>query len=160
MESSTTHFDLEIQTLGCCSSTHGTNGQKVRSSNQTSIVVMLVSKRWLPQSSVSLCPVELRRHLVSPKSFNTARSGASTREMRIRNQTPSVNGMRGISERATALYRTPTGRKMFRYTLVSVISTAVYLAVLILVFGFLHLWSEVPEMSYSQVRWPQFLRTF
>ena len=38
---------------------------------------------------------------------------------------------------------------MFRYTLVSVISTAVYLAVLILVFGFLHLWSEVPSVLFA-----------
>ena len=39
---------------------------------------------------------------------------------------------------------------MFRYTMVSVISTAVSLSVLFLVFGVLQLWSEVPSTDLRQ----------
>lgn len=46
-------------------------------------------------------------------------------------------------------YETPTGRKMFRFTLVSIISTAVSLSVLFLVFGVLHLWSQVPSAIFA-----------
>lgn len=43
------------------------------------------------------------------------------------------------------LYNTPHGKKLFRYTMVSVVSTAVSLGVLGIVFGILRLWSEVPD---------------
>jgi len=61
----------------------------------------------------------------------------------------SVGRMRELIERAVAIYQTPTGKRMFRYTLVSVISTAVSLGVLALVFGVLHLWSEVPSAIFA-----------
>jgi putative flippase GtrA len=49
------------------------------------------------------------------------------------------------------LYHTPTGRKMFRYTMVSVISTAVSASVLAIVYGGLRLWSEVPSTVFANV---------
>ena len=42
-------------------------------------------------------------------------------------------------------YNTPNGKKMFRYTMVSVISTVFGFTLLGIVFGVLHLWSEVPS---------------
>jgi len=61
----------------------------------------------------------------------------------------SVERMRELIDRAVAAYQTPTGRKMFRYTMVSVVSTAVSLGILALVFGVLHLWSEVPSAIFA-----------
>jgi putative flippase GtrA len=49
------------------------------------------------------------------------------------------------------LYHTPTGRKMFRYTMVSVISTAVSFGVLFIVYGVIRLWSEVPSTVFANV---------
>lgn len=43
------------------------------------------------------------------------------------------------------LYHTPQGKKLFRYTMTSVISTVVSAGVLLFLFGVLHLWSEVPD---------------
>jgi putative flippase GtrA len=57
--------------------------------------------------------------------------------------------MRDLLERALAAYQTPTGKRMFRYTMVSVASTAVSLGVLAVVFGLLHLWSEVPSAIFA-----------
>ena len=44
---------------------------------------------------------------------------------------------------------THEGRKIFRYTMVSVISTAVSLVVIAIVYGALHLWSEVPSTIFG-----------
>jgi putative flippase GtrA len=46
---------------------------------------------------------------------------------------------------------TREGRKLFRYTMTSVISTGVSLVVLGLVFGVLRLWSEVPDTVFANV---------
>lgn len=51
--------------------------------------------------------------------------------------------------RLVRLYETPAGKKMFRYTMVSVVSTAVSLGVLGIVFGVAHLWSEVPSAIFA-----------
>jgi putative flippase GtrA len=48
-------------------------------------------------------------------------------------------------------YHTPAGRKMFRYTMVSVISTIVSFIVLTLVYGVLRLWSEVPDVLVANI---------
>ncbi len=52
-------------------------------------------------------------------------------------------------ERLIGIYQTPSGKKMIRYTMVSVVSTAVSLGVLGLVFGVVHLWSEVPSAIFA-----------
>lgn len=46
---------------------------------------------------------------------------------------------------------TREGRKIFRYTMTSVITTVFSLAVLAIVFGVLRLWSEVPSTIFSNV---------
>jgi putative flippase GtrA len=43
------------------------------------------------------------------------------------------------------LYDTPSGKRMFRYATVSVISTVVSFSILGLLFGVFRLWSEVPD---------------
>ena len=57
--------------------------------------------------------------------------------------------MRDLLERALRAYKTPTGKKMVRFTMVSVISTTVSLGVLLIVFGVLHLWSQVPSALFA-----------
>lgn len=52
-------------------------------------------------------------------------------------------------ERLIGIYQTPSGRKMVRYTMVSVVSTAVSLGLLGIVFGVVHLWSEVPSAIFA-----------
>jgi putative flippase GtrA len=47
--------------------------------------------------------------------------------------------------RLVRFYETPHGRKLFRYSMVSVVSTAVSFAVLGITYGALRLWSEVPD---------------
>ena len=54
-------------------------------------------------------------------------------------------------KRLWRLYHTPTGKKMFRYTMVSVISTAVSFSVLGIVFGVFRLWSEVPSTVFANL---------
>lgn len=49
------------------------------------------------------------------------------------------------------LYHTPTGKKMIRYSAVSVISAAVSFSVLGIVYGALRLWSEVPSALFANV---------
>jgi putative flippase GtrA len=49
------------------------------------------------------------------------------------------------------LYQTPHGKKLFRYTMVSVISTVISLALLLLVYGVLRLWSEVPSTVFANL---------
>jgi putative flippase GtrA len=46
---------------------------------------------------------------------------------------------------------TPQGKKIFRYTMTSVISTAVSLIVLAIVFGVFGLWTEVPSTVFANV---------
>ncbi|MGD0378353.1 MAG: GtrA family protein [Acidimicrobiales bacterium] len=54
-------------------------------------------------------------------------------------------------KRLWRLYHTPTGKKMFRYATVSVISTAVSFTVLGLVFGVFRLWTEVPSTVFANL---------
>jgi putative flippase GtrA len=57
-----------------------------------------------------------------------------------------------VSRRLRALYdwlHTHEGRKLFRYTMVSVISTAVSLFVIALVYGAFHVWTEVPSTVFG-----------
>lgn len=53
--------------------------------------------------------------------------------------------------RAQRVYQNPSGKKIIRYTMVSVVSTAVSLGTLGIVFGVLHLWSEVPSAVFANV---------
>jgi putative flippase GtrA len=53
--------------------------------------------------------------------------------------------MRDAVERLWRYINTPNGKKMFRYTMVSVISTAVSTVVLLLVYGVFRWWTEVPS---------------
>ena len=48
-------------------------------------------------------------------------------------------------------YNTPAGKKMFRYTMVSVISTGVSTLVLLIVYGVLRVWSEVPSALFGNI---------
>ena len=48
-----------------------------------------------------------------------------------------------------AWLHTHNGRKIFRYTMVSVISTAVSTIVIVLVYGVWHLWAEVPSTIFG-----------
>ena len=57
--------------------------------------------------------------------------------------------MRDALLRLWRLYHTPQGQKLFRYTMTSVISTLVSSFVLLLVFGVLHLWSQVPSTIFG-----------
>jgi putative flippase GtrA len=59
-----------------------------------------------------------------------------------------------VVARFQALYdwlHTHEGRKIFRYTMVSVISSAVSLFVIFIVYGVLRLWSEVPSTVFGNV---------
>lgn len=51
--------------------------------------------------------------------------------------------------RLWAWFHTPEGRKLFRYTMTSVISTIVSFVVLGLVYGVFRLWSEVPSTLFA-----------
>jgi putative flippase GtrA len=46
---------------------------------------------------------------------------------------------------------THEGRKIFRYSMVSVVSTAVSLIVIAIVYGVFHLWSEVPSTVFGNI---------
>ena len=46
---------------------------------------------------------------------------------------------------------THEGRKILRYSMVSVISTAVSLVVIAIVYGVFHLWSEVPSTVFGNI---------
>ena len=52
-------------------------------------------------------------------------------------------------DRLWAWLHTHEGRKIFRYSMVSVISTAVSFVVLFIVYGVLRLWSEVPSTVFA-----------
>jgi putative flippase GtrA len=49
------------------------------------------------------------------------------------------------------LYHTPTGKKLVRYAMVSVISTILSFSVLLLVYGVLRLWTEVPSTVFANM---------
>jgi putative flippase GtrA len=62
--------------------------------------------------------------------------------------------MNGLRERLLHLWRkrhTPEAVQLFRYTMVSVISTIVSFGVLALVFGVLHLWGEILSTAVANV---------
>jgi putative flippase GtrA len=59
--------------------------------------------------------------------------------------------MLALLVRVWRIYHTPTGKKMFRYTMVSVISTAVSFTVLFLVYGVFRIWTEVPSTIFANV---------
>jgi putative flippase GtrA len=52
-------------------------------------------------------------------------------------------------EQLLVLHRSPSGQRMFRYTLVSVICLPISFAVLFLVYGVLRLWTEVPAVLFA-----------
>lgn len=54
-----------------------------------------------------------------------------------------------LFERLWAWLHTKEGRKLFRYSMVSVISTAVSFFVLAIVYGVLRLWTEVPSAIFA-----------
>lgn len=83
---------------------------------------------------------------MSPHRSALARYGKKERGVELRPmRVTSASGF----ERLVAFYQTPSGKKMIRYMLVSVVSTAVSLGVLGLVFGVVHLWSEVPSAVFA-----------
>lgn len=49
------------------------------------------------------------------------------------------------------LYHTPQGKRLFRYTMVSVISTVISFAVLGILFYALRLWSEIPDNVVASI---------
>jgi putative flippase GtrA len=59
-----------------------------------------------------------------------------------------------VLDRLHALYawlHTHEGRKILRYSMVSVVSTSVSLFVILIVYGVLHLWSEIPSTVFGNV---------
>ncbi len=62
--------------------------------------------------------------------------------------------MNGISLRVVHLWEkrdTPEAKQLFRYTMVSVVSTVVSFGVLALVFGVLHLWGQIGSTVFANV---------
>lgn len=59
--------------------------------------------------------------------------------------------MSDLLSRLWAWLHTREGRKIFRYTMTSVITTVFSLLVLGLVFGVFHVWSEVPSTVFANV---------
>jgi len=67
---------------------------------------------------------------------------------------PSTTERPTLTQRVEHLWQkrhTPEAKKLFRYSMVSVISTGVSVAVLALVFGVLHLWGEVGSTVFANV---------
>jgi len=56
-----------------------------------------------------------------------------------------------LLERFVAWLNTHEGRKLFRYSMVSVISTGVSFSVLFIVYGVARLWTEVPSTVFANV---------
>jgi putative flippase GtrA len=56
-----------------------------------------------------------------------------------------------LLERLMLWLHTKEGRKIFRYSMVSVISTAVSFTVLFIVYGVARLWTEVPSTVFANV---------
>ncbi len=59
--------------------------------------------------------------------------------------------MRDAALRLWRFIQTPRGRKLFRYTMSSVISTVVSFGVLTLVYGVFRWWTEVPSTLFANV---------
>lgn len=62
--------------------------------------------------------------------------------------------MTGLPMKALHLWQkrdSPEARQLFRYTMVSVVSTAVSFGVLAIVFGVLHLWNEIGSTVFANV---------
>jgi putative flippase GtrA len=57
--------------------------------------------------------------------------------------------MSSLIVRFWRLRRTPEGKTMFRYTMVSVISTGVFVVTLGLVYGVFRVWTEVPSTLFA-----------
>jgi len=55
------------------------------------------------------------------------------------------------TKRLWDLYHTPNGKKMFRYTMVSVVSAALSFLILGIVFGVFQLWTEVPSTIFANM---------
>jgi putative flippase GtrA len=62
-----------------------------------------------------------------------------------------VSGMPEFLERFMLWLNTKEGKKLFRYSMVSVISTGVSFTVLFLVYGVGRVWSEVPSTIFANV---------
>jgi putative flippase GtrA len=61
-----------------------------------------------------------------------------------------LSRLRGLNVRTVNEWlHTHEGRKLFRYSMVSVISTAVSLSVIAVVYGVFHVWSEVPSTIFG-----------
>src|SRR5271154_3838502 len=60
-----------------------------------------------------------------------------------------MKSMVRLADRLWAWLHTREGRKIFRYSMVSVISTAVSFSTLFIVFGVLRLWGEVPSAIFA-----------
>ena len=56
-----------------------------------------------------------------------------------------------VLDRTWSFYGTPQGRKLVRYGLVSVVSVGIGFSLLILIYGVLQLWSEVPSALVSNI---------
>ena len=59
--------------------------------------------------------------------------------------------MRDVVVNLWRYFNTPSGKKMFRYTMVSVISTGVSTVVLLLVYGVFRVWTEVPSAVFGNL---------
>ena len=59
--------------------------------------------------------------------------------------------MRSRLPRLSDWLHTHEGRKIFRYSMVSVISTTVSLVTIAIVYGVLHVWSEIPSTIFGNV---------
>jgi putative flippase GtrA len=59
--------------------------------------------------------------------------------------------MRDISARLREFLSSATGKKMLRYTMVSIVSTVMTFTVLGIIFGVLRLWTEVPSTIVANV---------
>jgi len=59
--------------------------------------------------------------------------------------------MPGVVTQLRLLQQSPSGRRLLRYTAVSVISSSVYFAALVVVYGALRLWTEVPSTVFANV---------
>jgi putative flippase GtrA len=59
--------------------------------------------------------------------------------------------MPGLLQRFLLWLQTREGKKIFRYSMVSVISTGVSFSVLLIVYGVCHVWSEVPSTVFANV---------
>jgi len=60
-------------------------------------------------------------------------------------------GTPGLVRQLRLLQQSPSGARLFRYLRVSVISSSVYFAALLVVYGVLRMWSEVPCAIFANV---------